>query len=79
MAENKGDPVKTGERITDDTSAESLRKQARHEGEDEQRRDVTDEDIGQDGILRKGIGGYGADDSSVEPRRGPPLSDNSGR
>jgi hypothetical protein len=76
MAENKGDPIKTEGRITDETSAESLRKGARHEGEGEARRDVADEDVGQDRIMQKGIGGEGADDSSVGPRRDPPLSDN---
>lgn len=79
MAHNKGDPVKTGERINDETSAEALRKESRHEGEGEQRRDVADEDVGQDRIMQKGIGGYGADDSSVGPKREPPLSDNSQR
>jgi hypothetical protein len=77
MAENKGNPVKTEGRITDETSAESLRKGARHEGEGEERRDVADEDVGQDRIMQKGIGGYGADDSSVGPRSAPPLSDDS--
>ncbi len=76
MAENKGDPVKTGERINDETSAESLRKESRHEGEDVQRRDVADEDVGQDRIMQKGVGGYGADDASVGPKRDAPLSDN---
>jgi hypothetical protein len=59
-----------------DQDAEKLRKEARHEGEEQERRDVVDSDAGIDGILEKGVGGYGADDSDVSKRESPPLKDN---
>lgn len=79
MAENKGDPVKTGERIQDDTSVEKLRKESRHEGEDAERRDVADEDVGQDRIMQKGLVGSRSDESSEGSRREAPPSEGSQR
>ena len=76
MAENKGKPVKGDER-TDTHSAEELRREARHQPEGEARRDVADEDVGQDRIHQKGIGGSGAQEGT-EKRSEPPLSDKSG-
>jgi hypothetical protein len=76
MAENKGNPVKGDER-TDLVDAEKIRRESRHQGEDEPRRDVADEDAGVDGILQKGIGGYGAEEGT-QPRSAPPLRDNGG-
>jgi hypothetical protein len=75
MAENRGKPVKGDER-TDTTSAERLRRESRHQSEDEPRRDVADEDVGEDRIHQKGIGGYGAQEGTV-PRSAPPVRDNS--
>jgi hypothetical protein len=77
MAENKGNPVKGDER-TENLSAEELRRQARHQPEGEPRRDVADEDVGQERIHQKGIGGYGSQEGTVK-RSDPPLSDKSGR
>ncbi|HLL01085.1 MAG TPA: hypothetical protein VK539_10885 [Myxococcaceae bacterium] len=74
MADNKGNPVKGDER-TDQVDAETIRRESRHQGENEQRRDVSDEDVGQDRIHQKGIGGYGAEEGT-QPRSAPPLRDN---
>lgn len=77
MADNKGNPVKGDER-TDTRSAEELRRGARHE--EGERRDVADEDVGQDRIHQKGTGGYGAEKGTEPARQSPPVSDkNSGR
>lgn len=76
MAQNQGRPDKSIQNPRADEDAEKLRKEARHEGEGEQRRDVVDEDMGEAGIKEKGVGGYGADDSSVSKRESPPLKDN---
>lgn len=77
MADNQGKPVKGDER-TDTQSAEELRRESRHQEEGAPRRDVTDEDIGQDRIHQKGVGGYGAEEGT-QPRSAPPVSDSSGR
>ncbi|MFP2929464.1 hypothetical protein ACLESO_30555 [Pyxidicoccus sp. 3LG] len=77
MAENKGNPVKGDER-TDTKSAEELEREARHQ-EGGERRDVTDEDVGQDRIHQKGIGGYGAEKGTEPVRQSPPLSDKNER
>lgn len=77
MAENKGKPVRGDER-TDTQSAEELERQARHQ-KGEERRDVTDEDVGEDRILQKGIGGYGAEKGTAPARESPPLSDKDDR
>jgi hypothetical protein len=76
MADNKGNPVKGDER-TDTQSAEELRRQARHE--EGERRDVTDEDVGQDRIQQKGTGGYGAQEGTAPARKSPPVSDKNDR
>ena len=76
MAENRGKPVKGDER-TDTTDAEQLRRESRHQPEDEPRRDVADEDVGEERIHQKGIGGEGAQEGTV-PRSAPPVRDNSG-
>jgi hypothetical protein len=77
MAENKGKPVKDTLNPRSDKDAEELEREARHQGEGQERRDVVDEDTGEKGIKDKGIGGYGADESSVVRRDAPPLSDKS--
>jgi hypothetical protein len=77
MADNKGKPVKGDER-TDTKSAEELRRKSRHQDEDAPRRDVADEDVGQDRIHQKGIGGYGAQEGT-QKRSDPPLSDDNSR
>jgi hypothetical protein len=76
MAENQGKPVKGDERV-DTTDAEELRRESRHQPEDAPRRDVADEDVGQDRIHQKGIGGYGAEEGTV-PRNATPVRDNGG-
>ena len=77
MADNKGNPLKGDER-TDTVDAEKLRRESRHQDENAPRRDVADEDVGQDRIHQKGIGGYGAEEGT-QPRSAPPLRDNSER
>jgi hypothetical protein len=60
--------------------AEQLRREARHEGEGERRRDVADEDTGVDGLLRKGVGGSSNDvDRALERKAPDALSDNGDR
>jgi hypothetical protein len=76
MAQNQGRPDKGIQNPRADEDAETLRKEARHEEEGEERRDVVDADVGIDGILEKGVGGRGADDSNVSKRESPPLKDN---
>jgi hypothetical protein len=77
MAHNKGDAEKRTLNPRADKDAKEIEREARHQGEGEERRDVVDSDVGLDGILEKGVGGYGADDSSVSERRdAPPLKDN---
>jgi hypothetical protein len=76
MADNKGNPVKGDER-TDTTDAEQIRRESRHQEENAPRRDVADEDVGQDRIHQKGIGGYGAQEGT-QPRSAPPVRDTSG-
>jgi hypothetical protein len=76
MAENQGKPVKGDER-TDTANAEELRRESRHQPEGEPRRDVADEDVGQDRIHQKGIGGENAQEGTV-PRSAPPVRDNGG-
>jgi hypothetical protein len=76
MAHNKGPADKGTDNPRLDKDAKELEREARHEGEGEQRRDVVDQDMGEAGIKEKGIGGYGADDSSVVRRDAPPLKDN---
>lgn len=75
MAENKGKAVQGTMDPRLNKDAKELEREARHEGEGQERRDVVDEDAGEKGIKDKGIGGYGADDSSVVRRDAPPLSD----
>jgi hypothetical protein len=77
MADNKGNPVKGDER-TDMQSAEQLRRESRHQDENAPRRDVADEDVGQERIHQKGVGGYGAQEDT-QKRSDPPLSDTSRR
>ena len=77
MAENKGNPVRGDER-SDTMSAEEMERQARHQ-KGEERGDVTDEDVGEDRILQKGIGGYGAEKGTEPARESPPLSDKNDR
>jgi hypothetical protein len=76
MAENQGKPLKGDERM-DKANAEELRRESRRQPEDAPRRDVADEDVGEDRIHKKGIGGEGAQEGTV-PRGAPPLRDNSG-
>jgi hypothetical protein len=77
MAHNKGDAEKRTLNPRADKSGEELSKEARHQEEGADRGDVVDSDAGIDGILEKGRGGYGADDSRVSERRdAPPLKDN---
>ncbi|MBN8472645.1 MULTISPECIES: hypothetical protein [Corallococcus] len=78
MASNKGPPVKGPER-TDTHSAEELEREARHQRPGTERGDVTDEDVGEDRILQKGIGGYGAQKGTEPAREAPPLSDDGDR
>jgi hypothetical protein len=77
MAENKGGPVKGTMDPQLDKDAKELEREARNQGEGQERRDVVDEETGEKGIQDKGIGGYGADDSSVVRRDAPPVSDKS--
>jgi hypothetical protein len=77
MADNKGKPVRGDERA-DTKSVEELEREARHQ-KGAERGDVTDEDVGEDRILQKGIGGYGAEKGTAPSREAPPLSDNSER
>ncbi len=77
MAHNKGDADKRTLNPRADQDAKELERESRHLGVGLPRRDVADQDVGEDGIKQKGIGGSGADDSSVSERRdAPPLSDN---
>jgi hypothetical protein len=76
MARNKGPAGKGTMDPRLDKDAEELEREARHQKEGTERRDVTDRDVGEDRILDKGIGGYGADESSVVHREAPPLKDN---
>lgn len=76
MAEHKGKPDKGIMNPRADKDAKELEREARHQPEGAERRDVVDEDVGEAGIKEKGIGGYGADDSSVSKREAPPLKDN---
>jgi hypothetical protein len=76
MAENRGKPVKGDER-TDTQSAEELRRESRHQPEDAPRRDVADEDVGQDRIHQKGI--RGAEEEGERPIQMPPVRDNGDR
>lgn len=78
MADNKGSPVKGDER-SDTQDAESLRHASRHQPEGTERKDVTDEDVGEDRILQKGIGGYGAQEGTEPAREAPPVKDNGSR
>ena len=76
MAQNKGDTQKGTSNSRLDKTAEELEREARHQAEGTERRDVTDAEAGEDRIKEKGQGGYGADESSVSQRReAPPLSD----
>ena len=76
MAQNKGGPDKGTMNPRLDKDAKDLERESRHQADGTDRRDVVDEDTGEAGIQEKGIGGYGADDSSVVRRDAPPLSDN---
>ncbi|HEX8438179.1 hypothetical protein [Archangium sp.] len=77
MAENKGDAVQGTQNPRLDKDAKALERESRHQPDGVERRDVADQDVGEDGIKQKGIGGYGADESSVSERRdAPPVSDN---
>ncbi|QRK11684.1 hypothetical protein JQX13_17405 [Archangium violaceum] len=78
MAENKGPADRGIEKNPQlNKDAKELERESRHQGEGQERRDVLDSDTGEAGIQDKGIGGYGADDSSVSERRdAPPVSDN---
>ncbi|MFP2961024.1 hypothetical protein ACLEPN_25240 [Myxococcus sp. 1LA] len=78
MADNKGSPVRGDERM-DTTRPEELEREARHQKKGALRGDVTDEDVGEDRILQKGIGGYGAQKGTEPAREAPPLSDEHGR
>jgi len=78
MAHNKGGPRKDAfENPQLEKDAKELERESRHQAEGTERRDVTDDEAGIGGIQEKGVGGYGADESSVERRDAPPLSDNS--
>lgn len=77
MAENNGKTVKGTMDPRLDKDAKDLEREARNQGEGQERRDVVDEDVGEKGLKDKGIGGYGADDSSVVRRDAPPVSDKS--
>jgi hypothetical protein len=78
MAENKGKTVKGTMNPRLDKDAKELERESRHQPEGAERRDVADQDVGEDRIKEKGVGGYGADESSVSERReAPPLSDKS--
>ena len=76
MADIKGKPVKGDERF-DREGSEELERKSRHQEEGAPRRDVADEDVGQERIHQKGIGGYGAEEGTV-PRSAPPASDKGG-
>jgi hypothetical protein len=54
--------------------AEELERRARHQEEGEERRDVTDADVGEDRILTRGLTGGGA---GGEARQAPSGSDTS--
>ncbi|HEX8825835.1 MAG TPA: hypothetical protein VF794_38345 [Archangium sp.] len=74
MAHNKGGPQKAPfENPQLEKDAKELERESRHQAEGSERRDVTDDEAGISGILEKGVG----DESSVERRDAPPLSDNS--
>jgi hypothetical protein len=77
MADIKGKPVKGDER-TENVDAEKIRRESRHQDENAPRRDVADEDVGQERIHQKGLGGYGAQEGT-QPRSAPPVSDTSRR
>ncbi len=75
MADNKGPADKRTDNPQADRPVEEMERSARHQ-DGVLRREVTDHDTGEDRIKEKGLGGYGADDSSVSERRdAPPLSD----
>jgi hypothetical protein len=82
MGENKGLPKKGNEDRADRSYNEGaeeqiLRQGVQREGAKQGRDDVTDEEAGVDGILQKGVGGYGADPDAVGPARSDkPLTDN---
>ena len=63
-------PMKSDERT--DLDAEKLRRESRHQDENAPRRDVSDEDVGQDRIQRKGNEGLGSEER-VQPRSAPPM------
>jgi hypothetical protein len=83
MADNKGQPIagkgeqeqRRAQEALDEVDV-PLRKGAPQVG-GEGRTDVSDEDVGQDGLMQKGQGGYGADPDSVGPKRSDkPVNDN---
>lgn len=74
MAENKGNADKRTLDPRADAGAEQLRRESRHQ--QGARGDVTDQDVGEDRLKQKGLGGRGADEESVSQRRdAPPVSD----
>ena len=60
---------------TANQAPEELERAARHQPPGEERRDVTDAEIGEDGILRKGIGF--SEDADAAARKESPLRDKS--
>ncbi|OJH40371.1 hypothetical protein [Cystobacter ferrugineus] len=75
MADNKGPADKRTDNPQADRPVEEMEREARHQ-DGVLRRDVADQDVGEDRIKEKGLGGRGADDSSVSERRdAPPVSD----
>jgi hypothetical protein len=75
MAHNKGPADKRTDNPQADRNEEEMERSARHQ-DGVLRRDVADQDVGEDRIKEKGLGGPGADDSSVSERRdAPPVSD----
>lgn len=77
MAENRGKPVKGDER-TDTQNAEELRRESRHQPEDAPRRDVADEDVGEDRIHQKGIRGS-SEEEGARPIQMPAARDSGKR
>ncbi|WNG27179.1 hypothetical protein F0U62_26560 [Cystobacter fuscus] len=74
MADNKGPADKRTDDPQADRNVEEMERSARHQ-DGVLRRDVADQDVGEDRIKEKGLG-RGADDSSAGERRdAPPVND----
>lgn len=82
MAENKGnvrqDTIEREKKSGQPGLDEDLLKQGdQRRSASEGREDMTDLEAGQEGISRKGVGGYGADPDAAPARSaGKPLKDN---